>query len=132
MVTAVMNEKIEAAIALLEQELAQPGGPPAVVVMESDSHSILGNRGGYLNLALASLSAAQGQDQELGDQAWAWEIDTLKFNADAHIDPPKRITEWHRRAKNALNLALLALILTFLIIGLLTVLRWIWGWIKWP
>jgi hypothetical protein len=92
-----MDEKIETAIALLEGEAAKSDKPPAMVVMAPDmGESILGNRAGFLRLAIAAVRASQGESQNLDMQPWVchedddWQIRGLSFDEYAHMHLPEK------------------------------------------
>jgi hypothetical protein len=135
-----MDEKIEAVLALLEEEALKSEEPPATIVMvPNHEQSILGNRGGFLRLAIATVRAAQGHSQNLDKQPWFcnedldWQIKGLSFDDSAHTYLPKKKTEWLRRRQNALSLALGLFLLGCLTVGFLTIVHWTIGWPKgWP
>jgi hypothetical protein len=130
-----MNEKIEAAIAFLEEESLTSDHPPSMVVMPPNmGESIVGNRGGFLRLSIAAAKAAQGQDQNLNKQPWVrhedfdWQIKSLSFDDSAHIYLPEKPTKWQRRRQNALGLAVGLFLLGCLATGFITIVRWVIGW----
>jgi hypothetical protein len=134
-----MNEKIEAAISLLEEETLKSDSLPAMVVMPPDmGDSILGNRGGYLLLAIAAMRAAQGQNQNWKKQPWVchedvdWQIEGLSYDEYAHLHLPEKPTKWQRRRQNALGLFVAVFLMGCLGIGFVTIIHWSLGWPKWP
>jgi hypothetical protein len=133
-----MDEKIEAAIALLEEEALKSEKPPAMIVMVPDHEkSILGNKGGFLRLAVAAVRASQGQNQNLDKQPWVcnedldWQIEGLSYHASAHIYLPEKATKWQRRRQNAIGLTVISLLMGCLAVGFVTIVHWIVGWPKW-
>jgi hypothetical protein len=133
-----MDEKIEAVIALLEEEVLKADTLPAMVVMPPDmGQSILGNRGGFLRLAIATARAAQGQNQNLNKQPWVchedvdWQIEGLSYDEYAHMHLPEKPTKWQRRRQNAIGLAVISLLMGCFAVGFLTIVHWTLGWLKW-
>jgi hypothetical protein len=133
-----MDEKIESAIALLEEEALTLDKPPAMVVMPPDmGESILGNRGGFIRLAVAAMRAAQGQNQDLIKQPWVcaedfdWQIKSLSYDEYAHIHLPEKPTKWQRRRQNAIGLAVGLSLMGCLAVGFLTITHWVFSWPKW-
>jgi hypothetical protein len=134
-----MDERIEAAIALLEEEAQKSEKPPAMIVMVPDNEKlILGNRGGFLRLAVAAVRASQGQNQNLDKQPWVcnedldWQIEGLSFDDYAHAYLPDKLTRRQRQRQNAINLFIGLSLVGCLAIGVVTIIHWIFGWPKWP
>jgi hypothetical protein len=133
-----MNEKIEAAIALLDEEALKSDKPPAMVVLpQYQSDSILGNRAGFLQLAIAAMRAAQGRNQNLNKQSWVchedydWQIEGLSYDEYAHIHLPEKPTKWQMRRQHAIGLIVGLSLVGCFIVGLVTIIHWISGWPKW-
>ncbi|MBB5343634.1 hypothetical protein [Tunturibacter empetritectus] len=129
-----MDEKIETAIALLEEEAAKSDKPPAMVVMAPDmGESILGNRAGFLRLAIAAVRASQGESQNLDSQPWVchedadWQIKGLSFDEYAHMHLPEKLTPWKERRQKILGILVVAFVAGCLAIGFGTILHWIFG-----
>ena len=129
-----MDEKIETAIALLEEEAAKSDKPPAMVVMPPDmGNAILGNRGGFLRLAIAAIKAADGQNQNLDKQPWVchedydWQIEGLSFDEYAHMHLPEKPTPWEKRWRNIIGILIVTFVAVCLAIGFGTILHWIFG-----
>jgi hypothetical protein len=84
------QNELDEAIRLLENLPCDCEHPPAMIVLPPDAGFISGNPGGFVHLAIASLRAAQGQEQSFRDKPWAgqWEYDWmlagLKPDAEAH------------------------------------------------
>ena len=129
-----MDEKIESAIALLEEEALKSDNPPAMVVMAPDmGESILGNRGGFLRLAISAAKAAQRQNQNLDKQPWVchedadWQIEGLTFDELAHFHLPERPTRWQNLRQQVIGAIVLLLIVACFVVGLGTIASWIFG-----
>ncbi len=129
-----MNEKIDAAIALLEEETLTLDKPSAMVVFAPDmGESIRGNRGGFLHLAIASAKAAQGQNQNLCEQAWVchedadWQIEGLIFDDLAHFHLPERPTRWQKLRQQVIGVAFVLFLGSCFVVGLGTIVHWIFG-----
>jgi hypothetical protein len=134
-----MDEKIESAIALLEEEALKLEKPPAMVVMPPDmGESILGNRGGFIRLAVAAMKAAQGQNQNLNKQPWVcaedfdWQIKGLSYDEYAHMHLPEKPTKWQIRRQSAIGLIVGLSLVGCFMVGFVTIIHWISGWPKWP
>ena len=93
-----MNERIDAAIIALEEARPAPEEVPAIIRLAPDTDAyVLGNREGYVQLAIASLKAAQGADQSFSDVAWVgteeldWGLKGLRYDAtaDKYLPRPK-------------------------------------------
>jgi hypothetical protein len=85
------DESIEVAIKTLEQASLDSEEGPAVIRLAPDNDAyVLGNREGYLKLAIASLRAAQGNDQSFKDTPWIsteeldWGLSGLRYDSAAH------------------------------------------------
>jgi hypothetical protein len=86
------QERVDAALAILEAEQTQSNVLPATVIMPPDSGDfIIGNPEGFVHLAIASLRAAKGEKQSFKDHSWwvnyelDWAIPGLKPDSSAHI-----------------------------------------------
>ena len=129
-----MNQKIDAAITLLEEEALNSDKPPAMVVLAPDmGESILGNRGGFLRLAIVAAKAAQGENQNLDEQPWVchedvdWQIEGLTFDALAHFHLPERATRWQNLRQQIIGYIVLILIVACFVVGLGTIAGWLFG-----
>jgi hypothetical protein len=113
------NERIDAALATLEQASLGQDQPPAIVRLAPPDNSayLLGNRDGFVQLAIASLRAARGQDQSFKKVPWICEEDLdwgllgLKYDSSAHMSlrPPQKW--WGKLLSTVLLLALLLCLL---------------------
>lgn len=113
------NKSIDAALAMLENVSLIQNEQPAVVRLAPPDNSafLLGNRDGFVQLAIASLRAAQGQDQSFKKVPWVCEEDLdwgllgLKYDSSAHIylRPPQKW--WGKFLSAILPLALLVCLL---------------------
>jgi hypothetical protein len=92
------DQSIEVAISALEQASIDSIQSPAIVRLAPDNDAyVLGNRDGYVKLAIASLRAAQGNDQSFKDTPWVSteELDFgfsgLRYDPAAHtyLRPPR-------------------------------------------
>jgi hypothetical protein len=129
-----MNQEIDAAIALLEEEALNSDKPPAMVVLAPDmGESILGNRGGFLRLAIAAARAAQGHNQNLDEQPWVchedadWQIEGLKFDDLAHFHLPEKPTRWQNLRSQVIGAVVLLLFIACFVVGIGTIASWIFG-----
>src|SRR5260370_41186236 len=102
----------------VEGEALESDAPTAMVVMPPDmGESILGNRGGFLRLAIATARAAQGQNQNLNKQPWVchedvdWQIEGLSYAEYAHIHLPEKPTKSQRTRQNAFVLSVISLLM---------------------
>lgn len=125
-----MDEDLHRAIALLEQD-APDANPPVMVVLPPDAgEAIIGNRSGFIRLAIAALKAAQGTDQKFKKEPWVyqqdldWTIDGLKFDASAHIYMPQKPSGWRRFRQKAFGLTVLLFLLGCFGIGFVTLVGW--------
>jgi hypothetical protein len=133
-----MDEDLQTAIGLLEREAEQNEKTPAMVVLPPDmGDSMLGNREGFILLAVAALKAAQGQDQKFAKEPWVchedadWQIAGLKFDALAHMHLPEKPTKWQQRRQNASGLAIGLFLIGCFTTGVVTILHWAFRWPKW-
>jgi len=131
------DEGIASALSVLENLTAEPGEPPAMVVMPPDSGAfMLGNRGGFIRLAVAALKAAQGQHQISKNEPWIVEgeaqvsVKGLKPDTSAHIYLPEIQTQkrFQRLRSSFLYSVLLLFLLTCSVIGLVTMCQWLGKW----
>jgi hypothetical protein len=106
------------ALALLEKPEIDVAHPPAVVVMPPDSGDfILGNRDGFVRLAVASPKADRGEAQSFKDKDWVriedldWGISGLKPDPSAHI--------W----RSGLGSLVVLLLVLFILVGSITTVR---------
>jgi len=124
-------ERIQQALSILEQEPFE-FNRPALVVMPPDSESFLvGNAGGFLHLAIASLRAAQGEKQIFKDQPWFavedddWQVAGLTPDESAHIYLRTPPTKWQRLRRNFFGVLFLLSFLVCSIVGLATIIYWL-------
>ena len=137
------DDEIETIIDRLSTLASEEEKPPAMVVVAPDmGDPILGNRGGFLHLAIASLQAARGQEQKFKDADWVyhddadWWIQGLKPDPLAHVYIPEKQTRFQQIRGQMLGYALLFAIVGLFGAGLISVAGWIdqlWRWIllKW-
>jgi len=127
--------KIEEALALLQEADSEPANPPAIVVLSPErrtSDYIVGNEGGFIRLAIASLNAAGGEDQSFKNQDWVteedldWILRGLKYDSHAHYSLPQKETKFQRTRGNILALLLLFFFVSCFVVGIITILHWIW------
>ncbi|WP_263367934.1 hypothetical protein [Edaphobacter bradus] len=125
------RERIQQALAILEEE-PLAFDQPALVVMPPDSKSFLvGNQGGFLHLAIASLHAAIGEKQTFKDKPWFgvedydWQIAGLTPDADARIYLRSPLSKWQKLRGNILGVSIGLSILACLIVGFCTIVYWL-------
>ena len=125
-------DPIAQALDLLETAASDSTHPPAMIVLPPDSSRfILGNRDGFIRLAAASLKAAQGEEQSFKGQPWVhteeldWRIDGLKPDPSAHIYLPTRFTRFQEMRQKVLGILVFLLVVLCLLVGLGTIIKWI-------
>lgn len=125
----------ERARTLLEQAVSELENPPAVIVFPPDSDAfIVGNRGGLIRLAIASLKAAEGKTQQFRNESWVtdlepdWSVKGLKFDASAHLYLPEARSKGFRIRQKALGILVALAFASCLIVGFITIVRWILHW----
>jgi hypothetical protein len=86
------TKSIDIALAALEQARLATEESPAIIRLAPDSDAyVLGNRDGYVQLAIASLKAAQGHNQSFKNVPWVdteeedWGLHGLRYDSSAHV-----------------------------------------------
>jgi hypothetical protein len=125
------DQELESMVAQLELQVEKSPTPPAAVVIPPDSGDyIFGNRAGFLRLAIASMRAAQKQDQTFQQVPWIqdddWMVRGLKFDEYAHLHLPEKKTKRQKMFHDSLGLLLGIAIMTNLVVGLVTIVHWIY------
>jgi hypothetical protein len=122
-------KKIQQALDLLEKTHCERS---ALVVMPPDSKSFLmGNQGGLINLATASLRAALGEKQTFKKNPWLviedydWDLAGIDLDDDAHIYLPPRRTKWQTFRSNFWGATIGLLLAISLLVGIGTILTWL-------
>lgn len=122
------TDPISHALALLDGPAENSAYPPAMVVLPPDSGNfILGNRDGFICLAVAALKAAQGEEQSFKGKPWVkiedldWGVRGLKLDPNAHIYLPTKRTRFQKAWRNVLGLLVVLLIVVCALIGFATV-----------
>jgi hypothetical protein len=125
------QERVNAALAILEAEQAQSDELPATVIMPPDSGDfIIGNPEGFVHLAIASLRAAKGEKQSFKDHSWwvnyelDWAIPGLKPDPSAHIYLPSKLTGFKLFLSNVWGYGAPLLAAVCLVVGLGTIIHW--------
>ena len=128
------DDEIERIIAQISSLAAAEEKPPAMVVVAPDQgESILGNRGGFLHLAVASLKAARGEEQKFKDADWVchedfdWQIAGLKPEPLAHIFLPEKRNRFQILRGEILGSLLLLVVFGLLAAGVVTLWSWVSG-----
>ena len=123
------DERIQEAIELLKQIDDEKA---ALVVMPPDHSNFLqGNRSGLVNLALASLRAAQGEKQTFKDNPWLvledydFPLSGIELDEEAHIYLPVTLTKWQSFTKDFCGAVVGSLVLAFILIGCITSIKWL-------
>jgi hypothetical protein len=126
------QERVEAALAILEEAQPDSTEPPATVVMPPDSGDfIIGNSEGFVHLAIASLKAAQGEKQSFKNYPWwvnyelDWTIPGLKLDPRAHIFLPLAVTGFRLLWSKVWGYGAPLLAAMCLVVGVVTVIRWV-------
>lgn len=132
------DHELEAIIARLSSMSAAEEKPPAIVVVAPDQgESILGNRGGFLHLAIAALKASQGEEQRFKDAAWVcnededWEITGLKPDPLAHVYLPKQRTRFQILRESILFVVFILAVVGLLVTGWMTFWNWLTRMFHW-
>lgn len=91
---------------------------------------ILGNRDGFVRLAVASLKAAQGEAQSFRNAKWVkiedldWGISGLKPDSSAHIYLPEKQSRFQKLWRSVFGLLAVLLLILFILVGFITSVRW--------
>jgi hypothetical protein len=96
------QKALETALETLEEIEDDSTHPAAMIVLPPDTGFINGNSGGFVQLAIASLKAAQGEPQSFKGQPWVgvyeydWMLGGLTPDESAHIYllPKKTRKSW--------------------------------------
>jgi hypothetical protein len=127
------DEEITSALVALETVLPKLQEPPAVVILPPDSGQFLiGNQGGFIHLAVASLKAAQGKEQLFKKESWFvvedldWSIHGLKPDESAHIYLRRKLSRAERIGQSVIGLSLVLVVGVCLLVGIATIVRWLW------
>ena len=128
----VTEDEIAQALALLEATFSDSEKPPAVVIQPPDSGEfILGNRNGFVCLARLCLKAGMGKVQSFENEPWIvavehdWEIKGLMPDENAHTYLPIKPTRSQKIRQSIILYSILSFIVLCIIIGLITIVRWI-------
>ena len=128
-----MNTEDEIARALvLIEKAGLSSDRPALVVMPPDSKSFLiGNRGGLLKLAAASLRAARGEKQVFKSEPWFvvedydWDMAGIALDEDAHVYLPSKPTRARTVLRSIWGIGAPIAVAILLVIGLVTLISYI-------
>jgi hypothetical protein len=122
---------IQQAVALLDKPAVNAVHPPTIVIMSPETGDfILGNRDGFVQLAVASLKAAQGEVQSFKNKDWVkiddldWRISGLKPDPIAHIYQPVKKTRFQKAWRNVLGTLAVLMLVLFILVGFITSVRW--------
>ena len=126
------QERVEAALVILEEVQASSSEQPATVVMPPDSgHFIVGNAEGFIHLAIASLKAARGEKQSFKNYPWwvnyelDWAIPGLKLDPSAHIYLPPGKTGFQLLRSKVWGFGAPLIAAVCLVVGVVTIIRWV-------
>jgi hypothetical protein len=132
------NEKIEQSLLLLSTVSNDPERPPAMVVMPPDSGKfIIGNREGFVQLAIAALKAAQGGTLPFEKEPWCaedemdWGVRGLKFDEYAHMHLPEKATPLQKTGRTIFGYFMVISIASIFVTGWVTACHWLYklaGW----
>ena len=92
---------------------------------------IIGNAQGFVNLAIASLKAAQGEEQSFKSYPWwvnydlDWSLPGLKPDTSAHLYLPVERGGLRRLGHKAVGYGVFSLGAICLVVGLIVILRWL-------
>jgi hypothetical protein len=130
-----MTEEVAAIVAkhqtALETLLVELPTPDLVTLSDKDGNHLNGNQSGYLQLAVACLTAAQGRGVILWSETWL--RDDMWTFASLSVDPsPRKRERFDRSYRSAGCLVLTAITLALLLVGLITVVGGIYHWAVTP
>ena len=121
--------EIQEAIKILENINSEK---PALVVMPPDFPNFLqGNRGGLVNLAIASLRAAEGEKQTFKNNPWLvvqdydFDLAGIELDEDAHIYLPPVLTKRQTFRKNFWGAVVGLLVVASIAVGFVTIIYWL-------
>jgi hypothetical protein len=126
----MQDARVQQALVLLDQELLECDRPTIVSASGESPSYLMGNRGGFVRLAIACLKAAGGERQEFRKQDWVrcqdydWVLGGFEYDesADTYLAPdPRTKPWWKRKLGNALGLLILALVFVLIGIGFISV-----------
>lgn len=127
-----IQDPVAIALEMLGSLQSDANRPPAAVVMPpGQGDFIVGNSGGFVQLAIAALRAAGGEEQLFKKESWwidydlDWSIKGFKPDPDAHIYLPPTKTRFQNLWRNLLGLCVVAAILTSLLVGAVTIFTWL-------
>lgn len=125
-------DTVSQALSVLESTIGNSANPPAIIVLPPDSGKfIVGNRDGFIRLAVASLKAAQGEEQPFKRESWVsvedldWGVAGLKPDDSAHIYLRTPRTRLQRLRSKVFGFVAALLLLLCLLVGFCTIVRWI-------
>ena len=126
-----MNDSIEEVVALLEGVSSNSPETPAMIFLPPDSGDfIIGNQGGFVRLAIASLKAAQGERQLFKNKPWIsdddldWSSRGLKYDEHAPLHLPAKRTLFQKILRSILGFSLMGIFLVCFVVGLITTFHW--------
>jgi len=118
---------------MLDAIPSDPTQPPATIVMPPDSGKfIIGNTGGFIRLAIASLKAAQGQKQDFKSEPWFrdadidWTVKGLESDESAHVYLSPKLTRIQRIFRSIVGFLVPLLFAICLMVGVVTVVYWLY------
>jgi hypothetical protein len=125
-------DPIEDAIACLEKDSTDLSHPPAMIVLPPDSGKlILGYRGDFIRLAMASLRGARGEEQPFEGEPWVsiedldWSIAGLRPDPSAPIYLPTKPSRFQRLRSQIFGVFLVLLVSVCFVVGMATIVRWL-------
>jgi hypothetical protein len=127
------NDGVEQALAILEIANSHVAEPHAMVVLPSDSDRfIIGNKGGLIRLAIATLRAAQGEKQSFVNSDWVYEDDIdwgvkgIELDETAHVSIPEKKSKVRLVIEKLVAYTVLIAIVSIFVVGIVTLSHWLW------
>jgi hypothetical protein len=127
------NDGVEQALAILENASTHVAEPHAMVVLPPDSDRfIIGNKGGLIRLAIATLRAAQGEKQSFVDSDWVyeddidWSVKGIELDETAHTFIPEKKSKTRLVLEKVVSYSVVIAIVSVFVVGIVTISHWLW------
>jgi hypothetical protein len=129
-----LSDEVDQALCLLNSANADATQPPAIVILPPDADRfIIGNKGGLLQLAIAALKAAQGEEQLFDKVPWVveedadWGVKGLKLDDYAHLHLPEKKSRAGQVLGRIWGYSILVAVSAIFVTGSATASHWLWG-----
>ena len=104
-----------------------------MVVLPPDSDRfIVGNKGGLIRFAIATLKAVQGEEQSFADSDWVyeddidWGIKGIQLDETAHVYIPAKKSKTRLTIEKLVGYTVLIAIVSIFVVGIVTISHWLW------